>query len=482
MQTLFDDLSGGSEDTPKKTKNKKAIVRSGARKGRAATEEPLPERAGPSEPLSVSTFIAALNVILSEFRARVAGEVTSAKRGPTGHWYFTLKDPDDGSILNCVIWRSNYTLSGVHLEDGLAVVVSGVPDVYAPNGRLSFKADTIELVGEGALRVAYLKLKEKLSREGVFDESRKRPLPAFPRRIGVITSTKSGTVIHDFTNNLGRHGFALSVCDVRVEGAEAVRDLLGGIRAFKNRPIDALVIIRGGGSFESLSAFDNEALVRAIASFPVPVVAGIGHHEDITLAALAADFGVSTPTAAAHLLNRTWDEALRTIEQAERLIFDRFAKSVRASERLIEVSGMSIRRTFSLIEDRYVSLERRLVGGIARLSGTVGVLRRRQYDTTARIATAFPRTLRECRRRAVLSKQIVLSRFERLVEAQENARVALARAIAPNNPERALRLGYSISRIKGVIVRSVNDVQIDDILEVRVADGSIETIVKEARH
>jgi len=194
-----------------------------------------------------------------------------------GHVYFSLKDEKDGALINCIIWKSRYAVYGVELKEGVKIIASGYPEIYAPSGRISFIAETIELAGEGALKKAYEKLKKKLAAEGLFEEERKRPLPKYPEKIGVVTS-RQGAVLADFLNNLGKFGFKIKMIDSRVEGQLAVADLLLSIKSFQKQDIDALVIIRGGGSLESHLAFNNEMLVRAIADFPVPVIAGIGHH------------------------------------------------------------------------------------------------------------------------------------------------------------------------------------------------------------
>lgn len=229
---------------------------------------------------SVSEFIEVLNVSFRREEIRLTGEICELKRAASGHVYFTLKDKRTGSaVMDSIIWSRNYQLAGIALEVGMEVVLTGHPNVYPPSGRLSFVADMVELVGEGALKKAYDALKAKLDAEGVFAAARKRQLPEFPHRIGVVTSLK-GAVIHDFENNLGKFGFKVMVCDSRVEGQAAVKDLLASIATMREYApkgdeiggIDALVIIRGGGSLESLQAFNNEALVRRDRRFP-----GAGH-------------------------------------------------------------------------------------------------------------------------------------------------------------------------------------------------------------
>lgn len=264
--------------------------------------------------LTVSEYINFLNNAFKQYRGRILGEVSQVKIATSGHVYFTVKDKSGESSLECVMWSSRYRLCGVNLEVGMEVVLTGAPNIYPARGSLSFVADTVELVGEGALKKAYDELKRRLELEGVFSTERKRRLPEFPKKIGVITS-KKGAVIHDFMNNLGHFGFEVTFIDSKVEGVAAIDDLLLSLRTMRGREVDVLVMIRGGGSLESLQAYNNETLVREMADFPVPVIAGIGHDQDVPLAALAADYMVSTPTAAAVLVSKPWMEAKMKVRQ-----------------------------------------------------------------------------------------------------------------------------------------------------------------------
>lgn len=268
---------------------------------------------------TVAEYIELLNIFFKSQEARIQGEVCESKVAASGHAYLTLKDKNGGGVLDCIIWRSTYALCGIRLEPGMEIVVTGHPNIYPQNGRLSFITSSVELVGEGALKKAYDALRAKLEAEGLLAESRKRGIPDYACRIGVITS-REGAVIHDFINNLGKFGFKVSLADSRVEGQAAVRGLIAAVKTMKKEDIEVLVLIRGGGSFESLQGFNNEALIREVCAFPVPVIAGIGHDKDVPLVALAADAMVSTPTAAAHLVNRSWEEAYAKIREAAYLV------------------------------------------------------------------------------------------------------------------------------------------------------------------
>ncbi|MBZ1348592.1 MAG: exodeoxyribonuclease VII large subunit [Candidatus Nealsonbacteria bacterium] len=272
---------------------------------------------------SVSDYIKIINQGLKTFKSKIIGEVSEVSFGPTGHVYFSLKDEKNEGIINCVIWKLRYALYGIELKEGLKIIATGYPEIYAPWGKLSFISEVIEYAGEGTLKKEYEKLKEKLFKEGVFEEHRKQSIPKYPQRIGIITS-RQGAVLADFLNNLARFGFKIKMIDSRVEGQAAIADLLLSIKTLLKENIEVLVIMRGGGSLESMLAFNNELLVREIIDFPVPVIAAIGHHKDVPLAALAADRSVSTPSIAAILINESWEQSLSLLREYERNIISSY--------------------------------------------------------------------------------------------------------------------------------------------------------------
>ncbi len=385
---------------------------------------------------SVSEFISLLNIGLKSSKAKIIGEVGEAKAGPTGHVYFTLKDEKDQSMMNCIIWKSRYQLYGVKLQEGMKIMASGYPEIYPPSGRLSFIAETIELAGEGELKKQYDELKKKLEKEGTFAKEKKRPIPRYPQKIGVITS-KQGAVIADFLNNIGKFGFKIKMIDSRVEGQEAVRDLLASIKTFRKTDIDVLVIIRGGGSLESLMPFNNELLVREVSDFPVPVIAGIGHDKDEPLVALAADASESTPTAVANLLNESWEQALSLLERYERDIIGRY----------------------ETIFDNYKEVENELRISLSNFKNALLNAKIRLRDSLDRSFSGFG---------------ILLSKVnQKVIQAEKS--------IFLNNPERQLHLGYSIARHNGKIIRRAGDAKIGENMDVRVIDGIISSEVKNVK-
>ena len=406
---------------------------------------------------SVSEYIEFLNIGLKKFgAAKITGEVSSVKMGPTGHVYFAVKDKSGNALVNCIIWRNNYNLCGVKIEIGQELIMNGCPDIYAPRGTLSFKANTIELKGEGALKKAYDELKNKLTEEGLFKEEKKRAIPNFPEKIGVITS-KQGAVIHDFLNNLGKYGFKTKMIDARVEGQEAVKEILNAIKSFENKDIEVLAIMRGGGSLESMMPFNNEVLVRAIVDFPVPVIVGVGHDKDISLIALAADAMVSTPTAVANLLNQSWDQAILLLERRERYIIDNYEEIVTDASLILEQSLRTIYEIKDLIFEKY-----------------------RKIDTNTRIAFqnfAYCLQKTEINLKSLWSKSIII-KLESLISIVSQKIDNITKIIFFNNPERQLKLGYSIARFNGKIVKDVESVSVGKDLDIYLSNGLIVSEIK----
>lgn len=382
---------------------------------------------------SVSEFIELLNIGLKKSRARITGEIGEVKKGPTGHVYFTLQDEKDDCLINCIIWKSRYALYGLELKEGRKIISFGYPEIYGRSGRLSFISQTIEPAGEGELKKYYDKLKEKLLKEGLFDEKRKKSLPKFPCKIGLITS-RSGAVLADFLNNLGKFGFQIKMIDCRVEGQEAVPELLSAIRTFRKKDIEVLLIMRGGGSLESLMPFNNERLVREITAFPVPIIAGIGHHKDKPLFALAADFAESTPTACANLLNRSFEQAHYILQKLESEIFYYFDE----------------------IFERYKKIKNLLMISL-RL---------------------FKKSLLSVKIKANNLLQQSLSSFQSSLYETKHSLEKIEQIINLNNPRRQLMLGYSIARINNKTIKSIKRIHKGDNLAVEVFDGCIESRVQ----
>jgi exodeoxyribonuclease VII large subunit len=227
----------------------------------------------------------------------VQGEISNFTRAASGHIYMTLKDA--GAALRCVIWRTTAQRLQVAMQNGLAVEAHGAISIYERDGAYQLYIDALRPAGEGLLYQEFLRLKARLEAEGLFDEARKRPIPTFPRRIGLVTSP-TGAALQDMLNTL-RHRYPLAeviLAPSAVQGLEAPAELVRAIGALnRGTPPDVIILARGGGSLEDLWAFNDESVVRAVASSQAPIITGVGHETDFTLADFAADLRAPTPPA-----------------------------------------------------------------------------------------------------------------------------------------------------------------------------------------
>lgn len=407
--------------------------------------------------LSVSEYLDTLNLSLRETKARIVGEVSGLQEySGRSYLYFSIKDTKDSSTVKCFMWKNDYKISGVTLTEGMEVIVTAYPNVYKPNGGMTLQVEAIELVGEGALKIAYEKLKNQLASEGLFDPSRKKMLPKLPYTIGIITS-KNGAVINDFLSNIGKYGFKLVFVDSKVEGEGAIKDLLAGLRTLYMQNIDVLVIMRGGGSLESFQAFNNEVLVRAITKFNVPVITGIGHDKDAPLVSLVSDVNVSTPTAVASLLNSGWIETIHSISLAEEKIYGRFEKILRDKWYVLENTERIIEQRFSLLFETFHMYEQSIVRAMTQFEFTIETYKKNLVHIHTNVCKGFERGIQMIQ--------------EKLYQAEK--------LIVQNNPERQLRLGWSISTdAQGKIIRSVGDVGVGEEVDIVLVDGILKTRVE----
>jgi len=331
--------------------------------------------------LSVTQLTAHLKgVVEQEFgNVWVAGEISNFSRPQSGHCYFTLKD--DNAQLRAVIWRGTAARLKFDVHDGLEVVCRGRLDVYPPRGSYQLVIDQLQPQGIGALELALRKLREKLSKEGLFDAERKRPLPAFPRRIGVVTSP-TGAAIRDFLEVLRRRwgGVEVLIFPVRVQGDGAAEEIAAGIRQ-ANRllpALDVLVVGRGGGSLEDLWAFNEESVVRAIAASRLPTVSAVGHEIDVTLADLAADMRALTPSEAAERVVPSAQEVSEVMHSLRARM--RNALSSRASNLRNRLDALASRPALARPLDSIHNLSRQVDELTTRLHSAVKLSVREQQS------------------------------------------------------------------------------------------------------
>jgi exodeoxyribonuclease VII large subunit len=433
----------------------------------------------------------------------VEGEITNCRSAPSGHIYFSLKDQD--AQLPVVLFRREAQLLRFRPQDGLAVLVRGRISVYESRGQLQLIAETIEPRGAGALRLAFEQLKARLLAEGLFDPARKRPLPAFPRCIGVITST-SGAVLHDIIKvSRRRHArLNLLVYPAMVQGPGCADSVATGIRWFnklqpnklqpnKRQPnqlqpskrrakqpipkVDLILIARGGGSMEDLAGFNDEALARAIAASALPIVAAIGHETDFTIADFVADLRAPTPSAAAELIT----EAQHRIEERVQALDSRAHRAIRyqivlAHQRFAAFSTIQIHnRVQALIGRRAQRLD-----DLSRRFDSVAnrILRARSAAVaalTARIQRLNPAVRLAIASRRLDTAQQSLTRFALAIATSRRARLSQASArLHALSPLAVLSRGYALVQgPDGRLIRSAADTQPGQIVSARLATGSL---------
>lgn len=321
------------------------------------------------KPYSVTSLTTAMKGLLEKnfFRIYVEGEISGFKRYPSGHVYFTLKD--EGAQLSAVMFSSYFERCKVKsaLKDGAKVLLYATASMYPQRGSCQLNVLAAKLVGLGDLMQKYLELKAKLEAEGLFDPRRKKPLPRLPRKIGIVTS-EAGAVIHDMCNVLTRRFPTLEIrlFPALVQGAGAAESIIRGIEYFNTEYIpDLLIVARGGGSFEDLFCFNDEALVRAVAASRVPTISAVGHETDFTLCDFAADKRAGTPSIAAEMAVPVLTELEERLSNARlRMIAALRAKGDSFAQHIDQLSSELVRAlkySLSLVEARLNTATRSLL-------------------------------------------------------------------------------------------------------------------------
>ena len=414
----------------------------------------------------------------------VEGEISNFRPAPSGHVYFTLKDAD--AQLPVVLFRRQAMLLRFRAEDGLHVLVRGRVSVYEQRGQMQLVAETMEPVGAGSLQLAFEQLKERLKAEGLFDAQRKRPLPPFPRTVGIITSP-TGAVVRDFLNIVARRHSGLSVllCPVSVQGDSAPAEIEAALAELNaSGLVDAIVLARGGGSLEDLAAFNSERVARAIASSRLPVVSAVGHETDFTIADFAADLRAPTPSAAAELITEAQHKiAEHLATQAHRL--DRAARFqlLQARQRL---TRLPVSRAESRMAGLLRRLEQRLDDLTFRLEAAAnGLLRQRQRQVAELAAAVLRHDPRQSLAQARQRLQAFRTRLDRSLERRLHASAAHLSALDARlnslSPLAVLDRGYAlVLDAQGLVVRSMSQVAPGDQVFTRLFDGAFISRVEAA--
>jgi exodeoxyribonuclease VII large subunit len=406
--------------------------------------------------ISVTEFLGIINETLKFAYPQVVveGEVSGFKISQGKFAFFDLKD--DKSVLGCFMMAHDIKLP---IEDGMKIRVTGSPKVFPRSSRFSLTVREIELAGEGELRRAMELLKRKLDGEGLFDPARKRALPQFPTRIGLITSGTSAAY-SDFIKILGSRwsGVDILLADVSVQGAQAPDQIVGALEYFNQlrEPVDVLVLIRGGGSLEDLMAFSMEPVARAVAASRTPIVVGVGHEIDFSLADYAADVRAATPTDA-----------------ARQVVPDRHEITARVNH----LAGRTDASLSRALESRRTHIDRALGRLEAYLRHPRETVQAREAELWRGLDRLAHRLEAHRQRAAVLDQR--LGSFERLVIADRRSRLtSLSRVLRGFDPKAVLGRGYAIVRHQGQILRDPALTQPGDPLVLQLAKGRIDAEVR----
>ena len=390
----------------------------------------------------------------------VRGELSNYKVYPSGHHYFTLKDAE--SSVRCVMFRSAASKLRFRPESGMGVIVYGRVSVYPRDGAYQLYCEAILPEGSGALQLAYEQLREKLAKEGLFDRGHKKPIPRYPERIAVVTSS-AGAAVHDIIRVLRRRWPLAKVIllPVRVQGEEAPPEIAAAIRwASAHKIADTLITGRGGGSIEDLWAFNDERVARAIYDCEIPVISAVGHEPDVTIADFVADLRAATPSNAAELAAPDVNELLQAIDSARSRLDRAVLKKVSAGRESLD--ALASRRVLvsatGFIEQRRLRLDALKT----RLEGTLGFVERlksRLEAASARLNGAADASL----------------------AARKNEYVRLAAKLDALSPLKVLSRGYAIALdAEGRAVKDARGVAVGERLTVKLNSGALGCRVEES--
>ena len=383
----------------------------------------------------------------------VRGELSGYTRAASGHCYFTLKDANgDAASVRCAMFKRAASQLQFLPADGQQVQLRGRVAVYEPRGELQFIVESMQRSGDGSLYEQFLRLKQKLEAEGLFEASRKRPLVSHPRRIGIVTSL-GGAVLHDVVTSLARRAsqVELIVYPSLVQGSEAPAALVAAIElAGRRREVDTLLLCRGGGSIEDLWAFNDERVVRAIAACPMPVVSGVGHETDTTLADFAADLRAPTPTAAAELSAPSRSDSLAVLDAAAAAMHRRIRRAIDTEAQRLDTLAMRSLRP---------------VDAVRRQSQGLNVWSMRLTSATQRLVATRAQAL-----------QLSSSRFQRAGTASIQAAVQsldrLDARLRSLDPAVVLKRGYAwVSDGSGRPLVSASQLSVGQSVRAVLSDG-----------
>ncbi len=447
-------------------------------------------------PLTVSQLTNSVRIAIeSRFTSVwVEGEISNFKAHSSGHWYFTLKD--EGAQLRAKCFRSTNTRIRFRPADGLHVRARGKLSIYAPSGEYELVVETLDPVGAGALRIAFEQLRDRLQAEGLFAKELKRPLPVFPRRVGIVTSP-TGAAIRDILNVISRRTRTVHVLfsPARVQGESAGPDIARAIR-FINQyhqralhdgrladMVDVLIVGRGGGSTEDLWAFNQEEVARAIRNSVIPVISAVGHETDFTIADFAADYRAATPSAAAEIVAAREDQICSALEHLGRQLVRLMQfRIVDARSRIHE---QAFSQAFDEVKARLRDARVEANSATHQLQILMSqTLRRAQSRANSVMRKISPAQLQTCvakaRRRFEIASTACNGAIDTSLQLGRERLGLAAASLDALSPLAVLQRGYAIAQdASGKLLRDAESVAVGDEVSVRLAKGKLNARVEE---
>jgi exodeoxyribonuclease VII large subunit len=414
-------------------------------------------------------------------RLAIKGEIRDFKRHSSGHCYFLLKD--EAGILPSVMWSSKFRSVKFTPEDGMAVLVTGFIDVYTTGGKYQLYADKLEPEGVGALQLAFEQMVKKLRGEGLFDEVHKKKLPAYPERIGIVTS-ETGAAVHDIIDSIFSRWpcVKLFIYPVPVQGEVAAGKISAAIKDINKRnkqlKIDVLIVGRGGGSLEDLWAFNEEILARAIFTSNIPVISAVGHEVDTTIADLVADARASTPTKAGIAAVPDMRDVLEQLIGIESRLVGQVQSGVRLARQNLEIilAGAVFRNPLLLVRNTEQQLDELAVELVASMQRRMINARRNLSEAYERVIGIEPHRLLGGKN---IDLNILLNRantgVNKIIHNLSMQLTAAANRLEGLNPKAVLERGYSITSSKktGLLIRTLKDIQVGDYLTTELAGENL---------
>jgi exodeoxyribonuclease VII large subunit len=408
----------------------------------------------------------------------VSGEISGTKVPSSGHYYFTLKD--DAAQLRCVCYKTTARYLKFKPQDGIAVLARGRIDVYDARGEVQFVVEALEPQGHGALQLAFEQLKKKLASEGLFEASRKRPLPPLPERIGIVTSP-TGAVIRDILQILDRRfpGRHIRLYPAQVQGDGAIEQVVGGIEYFsRSNWAEVVIVARGGGSLEDLWTFNEERVARAIAASAVPVISAVGHETDFTIADFVADLRAPTPSAAAEIVICTRQSLEDRVHASELKLTQSMRLNLALMHRrwqALAVDQTTLHRAIGKQMQRVDEMDYRLRD---RWRGLVESRRRALESISSRLAQCDVRLqFARARRRLDASEAAVAQAVKGHLSRAQRALGPLEAHLSQLSPVKILERGYAIVELDGRIVKSPEEAPAGSDVSVRLAEGRLKARV-----